>query len=368
MVSMDLTPAFSKNNVPVVFASDDKYVFYLSVVLASLKGHSDINSNYDIVVLSFNISEGNKTVLRLMFGSCPNFSLRFIEVEEFFKNHEFFIDRYLSLSTYSRLFIPEIFSKYQKVVYLDSDLVLNADVKELYDIDLKDKCLLACRDLGFVSGTIRKDKFFGDNYAVNQLHIDNYFEYFNAGVLVFNVEAIKKQGKDKVFFDKLRELKKPIFHDQDVLNASCYGSVAFIENMWNFSFYPDEEIRALSEDFKKLYKEAAENPKIVHFVGFEKPWHSFQKPFAFLWWCWARKSPFYELILKKNEASLSDIDFEKREYFVRLFGYVPFGRVTVQNNKIKYLIWKIPVFKLKRNKQSRQIFLFNIPCFKVILK
>ncbi len=368
MVSIDLTPAFSKNNVPVVFASDDKYIPYLSVVLASLKGHADIKSNYDIVVLSFNISEGNKNILHFMLASSPNFSLRFVEVEELFKNHEFFLDRYLSLSTYSRLFIPEIFSKYQKVVYLDCDIVLNADVKELYDIDLKDKCLLACRDLGFISGTIRKDKFFGDNYAINQLHIDQYVEYFNAGVLVFNIEEIKKQAKDRLFFEKLKELEKPIFHDQDVLNASCYGSVAFVANMWNFSYYVDEETRALPEEFKKLYEEAEKNPKIVHFVGSEKPWHNFQKAFAFLWWYWARKCPFYELILKENEALLRDSCFEKKEYFVKLFGCVPFGQVIVQNDKIKYLIWKIPVFKLKRKGQYRQIFFFNLPCFKITLK
>ncbi len=90
MVSIDLTPAFSKNNVPVVFASDDKYIPYLSVVLASLKGHADIKSNYDIVVLSFNISEGNKNILHFMLASSPNFSLRFLRLRNFLKITSFF--------------------------------------------------------------------------------------------------------------------------------------------------------------------------------------------------------------------------------------------------------------------------------------
>ena len=209
MSQAKLNPAFKENNIPVVFATDDKYLPYLAVTLASLKAHASPAYCYDLVVLCLGVSQKNKTLLSSMFEEVSNFSLRFVEMDDFFAGNSFFIDKYLSLSTYSRLFIAQIFARYQKVIYLDCDLLINADIREMFDIELEDKLLLCCRDFGFASGTIRKSPIFGDRYAETKLKIDNFLDYFNAGVLVFNVQAIRKQGIDKILLENVKHAHLP---------------------------------------------------------------------------------------------------------------------------------------------------------------
>ena len=365
MFQTELNPAFKENNVPVVFATDDKYFPYLAVTLASLKAHASPAYCYDLVVLCLGVSQKNKTLLSSMFEEVSNFSLRFVEMDDFFAGNSFFIDKYLSLSTYSRLFIAQIFARYQKVIYLDCDLLINADIREMFDIELGDKLLLCCRDFGFASGTIRKSPIFGDRYAETKLKIDNFLDYFNAGVLVFNVQAIRKQGIDKILLENVKEIEKPLFHDQDILNATCYRKVVFLPYVWNFIANDVAKLKCLPEDYQKEYELSEKNPKIIHFAGRVKPWQSKKIPFSSLWWMYARQCPFFERILEDNEASLYNSGFKVKKYQFKILGFIVLGHVVVEVKKTTYFWWKIPVLRIKRKDGVVRMSLFGLELLKI---
>ena len=59
-------------------------------------------------------------------------------------------------------------------------------------------------------------------------------QYFQAGILVFNVSQMREENLTQVFLKKIEEIKNPICHDQDILNTSCYGKVLYISQKWNF--------------------------------------------------------------------------------------------------------------------------------------
>ena len=94
--------------------------------------------------------------------------------------------------------IPEI---PYKVIYLDTDTVVNGDLKELFKIDISNYELAAVKDL------------------YNWLNPNRWKvkKYFNSGVLLLNMKEIRKTK----LFKKSRELvanKKMISPDQDALN------------------------------------------------------------------------------------------------------------------------------------------------------
>jgi lipopolysaccharide biosynthesis glycosyltransferase len=70
-----------------------------------------------------------------------NISIKFIDIKPFLKNVDlstFGLRLYFIMSAYYRLFLLKIFSSYDKLIYLDSDMLVLKDVKELFDIDVGD--------------------------------------------------------------------------------------------------------------------------------------------------------------------------------------------------------------------------------------
>ncbi|MCV5307518.1 glycosyl transferase, partial [Escherichia coli] len=58
-----------------------------------------------------------------------------------------------SASTYARLFIPQLFREYKKVVFIDSDTVVKADLATLLDVEIGTNLVAAVKDIvmeGFV--------------------------------------------------------------------------------------------------------------------------------------------------------------------------------------------------------------------------
>ena len=107
---------------------------------------------------------------------------------------------------------------------------------------------------------------------------------------------------------KLKELKKPKYNDQDVLNCVCEDKVKFIDDAWNVECdFRKRNIPNLSEilteDECKRFYNATKNIKFLHYWGLDKPWHEPSKTNADYFWKYARLTPFYEEILYKNVIS-----------------------------------------------------------------
>lgn len=121
-----LNPVFD-SAVPVVISFDDNYAISGGALINSIIRHADKNKNYDIVVLENKVSYLNKTRLINLTSAHPNISLRFFDVNAFTEINSVHTRAHFSASTYARLFIPQLFRRYDKVVFIDSDTVVKAD-------------------------------------------------------------------------------------------------------------------------------------------------------------------------------------------------------------------------------------------------
>lgn len=124
-------------------------------------------------------------------------------------------------------------------------------------------------------------------------------------------------------YEKLLNLcknKKFLFRDQDILNIAFQGNINLIDNEWNcFSLDKNFVINAPVK-FYKNYENAFKNPSIVHYTKKNLPTLNSHTSLDIYFWKYARKSIFYEEILK-------DICFRKN--------------TTKKNDKLKNRIVKI---------------------------
>ena len=303
-IDVDYIPRLADNAIPVIYSANDAYVPYLAVSIQSLISHSNDSNVYEIIVLESSISEANKKILLTM--ERPNVSIRFFNVKSFVSKYNFFINRYFSVETYYRIFIADICSQYDKVVYLDCDILVRSDIADLYNINMGKKVIMATNDIVSYPARTKNYKIYDiyrKDYTKNILKMPDTTQYFQAGILVFNVSQMREENLTQVFLKKIEEIKNPICHDQDILNTSCYGKVLYISQKWNFyNFFNEESLKSnyirgrfndIPKDLQGDYLSAQKDPKLVHFAGNQKVWFSKHLSFGNEWWQCAKKTPFY---------------------------------------------------------------------------
>lgn len=309
----NLQPHFKdKKSNAIVFSFNDEYCKYFAVTLQSIISNSSKNDNYDIIIFSSYISENNKKLLYKMLPK--NFNLRFFDVlsyiQTYFNTLELKIIKYWSIDVYFRLFIPLLMNSFERVLYLDSDIIVDCNLNELFNIDFDGKEILAVKDtytqmVNFPENYERLD------YIKNEMKMSNEKNYFNSGMIMFNTSLINtsefRQKLIKSF--EINNLHSP---DQDILNMIFENKVHFLELKWNLLMghfiYNSNFMQLVKQKDKQEYQNALDNPKIIHFTSPRKPWN-YQLALHFeKYWEYARITPFYEEILytmNKNTIAAS---------------------------------------------------------------
>lgn len=182
--------------------------------------------------------------------------------------------------TLFRLLIPQLLD-IPKIIYLDCDVVVNMDLRELWTADIGGSALGAVRDvwsIGYMDGEKIPWRL---SLAWNALGIASD-GYFNAGVLIMDLNKIRAGydflGEVGEFY---RKYKKMItLADQDCLNYIFGGDVAFLDEKFNRINIPKED-----------GNEALVS--IWHMAGGAKPWAFYTRPgIDELYWRYLARTPY----------------------------------------------------------------------------
>jgi len=269
--------------IPVFYAIDDNYIPFLHVSLLSLKDNSSEDKDYKIFVLHSGVKkEHEKHILEL---SESRFSIEFVDVADKINalSGNLELRDYYTFTTYYRIFIAGMFPEYDKAVYLDSDTIVLTDVADLFDTDLKDSLIA-----GIPDGAVSVIPPFME-YTKKVLGIDGN-RYFNAGIIVMNLKKFREEDFYAGFNDLLSKYKFRVAQDQDYLNVLCKDRVVYLPEEWNVM--PVRSVKA----------KEVKNPKIIHYNLTSKPWHYKDLMYEDYFWDYAKKSVFYDYIIKTREA------------------------------------------------------------------
>ena len=129
--------------IPIFFAVDDGYCPFLAVAIQSMIDNSSPENHYSIKVLNTDISRENKN--KISKYKRENISIEFVDLNYYIRKvkDKLYTRDYYSKTTYFRLFIPNLYPQYDKVLYLDSDIVILDDIANLFDTDLGDNLVAA---------------------------------------------------------------------------------------------------------------------------------------------------------------------------------------------------------------------------------
>lgn len=158
---------------------------------------------------------------------------------------------YITSETYFRYILPEILPNEDKVLYIDGDTIINADISEIFDCDINGYFCAGVRDI-----LVDNDSDYKKLIGVSGL-------YVNAGVLLFNLNEIRNSNVVQELFDISRK-KQLKFQDQDAINIAFNGKIKEIDCIYNFK-----------RTHQKLFPQKVKDAKIIHYVGPNKPWKKF---------------------------------------------------------------------------------------------
>lgn len=305
-----LEPVY-EDGVPVVLSANDCFAPYLDIMIRSMIANASPNRNYDLIVLYNDISERNRNLIAMGARGKKNISIRFIRVCEYFDASKLFVDQHLSVETYYRLIIPEIMPNYHKILYLDCDMVADHDVAELYDMDLKGAIIGAGKDID-VAGQVNLNQNDWKKYATETLGLDCAFDYFQAGVLILDLDGLRKTATSEEMI-QMALTHSFRCHDQDILNIICKNKVTYLPQQWNTLMNWQEPGRSRMQILKMAprqlfeeYSKARKCPYLIHFAGYQKPWDVVDCDFAEYFWEYAKLSPYYPMLLRRIKRCFDD--------------------------------------------------------------
>ena len=289
--------------IPIFFASDDNYVPFLAVSIKSLLDNASKDYYYNIYILTEGISRANEE--RLKRYETENSEIVFVDLSS---NIAKIRDRlsstlrdYYTESIFYRIFIAALYPEYSKAIYLDCDIVVLGDISEFYNINLGDNILGAITD-----DVIATNEDFR-NYAKYGIGVD-YTKYFNSGVLVMNLDEYRKEKIQQRFvYLLIKHNFETAAPDQDYLNVLCYDKVRYIDKSWDKMPVGDDYDGALN---------------LIHYNNFRKPWYYDDVPYGEYFWEYAKKTDYYEDILKIKS------EFTPEKHQAKLDGAVKLVELT----------------------------------------
>ena len=252
------TPNFLSMTIHLACNIDSAFVQHCVVTLVSIFENNRDNKVCAHIIAA-GLSENEKQILTKLAQDYNN------EIKFYFPDKDILQDfsikafrRRISMATYYRCLLSDILPEsVDRVLYLDCDIVVRGNLMPFYSLEFKDKAVAVVEDLGY-----------DEDERYIQLGYDKKLSYFNAGVLLVNLDAWRKDNvpqKCKDFFRKYPERIK--FNDQDLLNIILRNSKLHVDETWNMqdAFYR-------TKNTKKINPESLNNPMIVHYTN-RKPWN-----------------------------------------------------------------------------------------------
>ena len=285
--------------IPIFFAVDDGYVPFLAVALQSIIENSSKEYFYSIKILYTNIEEENKK--KILKYERENIKIEFVDLNYYIEDvkDKLYTRDYYTKTTYFRLFIPNLYPQYDKAIYLDSDIVVLGDIAKLYNEDIGDNLVAAVPD-----NVIQTNKVFQD-YVERVVGIATYKNYFNAGMLLMNLDEMRKFDFQNKFLYLLGTVKFAVVQDQDYLNRLCKGRTKLLDKGWDKMPIPTDEIEE-------------KDIKLIHYNLTYKPWHFENVLYENFFWNYAKKTEYYDEIQELKNKYTDEERFRDLEQYENL--------------------------------------------------
>lgn len=249
-------------SVVVACAANRSYALPLAVMLRSAAGHLGDGRRLAAFVVDDGIPPDDKQ--RVADSMPVNASVSWIRpVRDNFDGLPLW--GRMPITTYDKLMVADFLpADIHRVIWLDCDMLVLADLGELWTRSFGDASTLAVQD---ALVPLVSSRFGVGGYT--EMGIDPRAPYFNAGMMVIDVDAWRRDDVSGGGLEYLRKFGDSVFFwDQEALNATLAGRWSALEPRWNWSATLDR----LSIPSDRSHKPESGKARVVHFNGSLKPW------------------------------------------------------------------------------------------------
>lgn len=254
----------------IVYTCDNNYVWLMGISMISLFENNFECSEIIIFLLGDEISSENKINLKQI---CKKYN-RIINITDIpdLDIPKNLCNQRWPKSAYTRLFAGELLpNDIEKVLYLDCDTIINGSLSELWDINISNYIVYGVKDC--ISKMYKKN-----------IGLGKFDPYINAGVLLINIEKLRKINISDRINEFLQKYSKIMnYSDQDVLNGVLYSSVSTLAAKYNVMtitlMYEYKEVLAMRHPTnyysRNEIEKAKNDPIIIHFttcMTITRPW------------------------------------------------------------------------------------------------
>ena len=245
--------------INILVTMDENYIPYLNVMLTSLL-HSNPESCFDVYLLHSSIREEAVTQTRQILGRKHNLIL--IYAGNMGLEDAPTTARY-PLEIYYRIFAARYLPRnLDRILYLDPDIIVNGNLQHLYGLSLDDYYFAAASHIGKALTAVNSIR----------LNMEEDSPYINSGVMLMNLERLRREQKYEDVFEFIEKRKKLLMlPDQDII-SSLYGSKIYALDPFRYNM--TERLYQMHKPFEKelTLDWVRTNSVIIHYCGRNKPW------------------------------------------------------------------------------------------------
>jgi lipopolysaccharide biosynthesis glycosyltransferase len=286
--------------------SDSNYIMPTSVAIASLLSNSTSREVIYVHMFDFGLNRRDREILRSLADIKP-FNIDFIHFAQD-RVRDLKVCKSWPYGIFAKYFIPLESKKYNiaKAIWLDSDTVVNGNIRELYDINLRDN---------YIAGS---PQIISTLLAIPLVQ-ECESPIFNAGVLLFNCKKMNEDGMlEKLLAATIKLQDKVIGIDEEAFHKVIGNNSIILpfkynwrESLCMFQIFlkvfrdvtNDERLPVVTRMFKLMQIKMDEYGKsssdgidtLIQHYCFTKPWKLGQgSEYSYLWYRYLKLTPFYD--------------------------------------------------------------------------
>lgn len=207
--------------------------------------------------------------------------------------------RDISAGTYLRLALPGLLPEADRILYMDADVLVRDSLSPLWETPMEGMALAA------VKGAVNLSDKWEWNSGRPYWHLLSEMKggYINAGVTLLNLTEVRKRGLSERWHELTGE--KFYYQDQDILNITCQGAIAYLPPKYNrLAYLEDKDFEQFVTEgiyTREEEREALQSPAIIHYAG-DKPWKRYDTNLGSLWWDYVNAQPDLKDLFDEEKA------------------------------------------------------------------
>lgn len=246
---------FAKEPITLLVTSDRLYLKHAAVMLASAARAAG-NDQVEVYFMPQGVSDSDVEVFRKVVEKHVS-AFHLVNPPPGKYNPPTDGHAHVSTAAFGKIILPnELPSSVKRAIYMDGDMVVLKNLRDLIETDLEGNVVGAVENPGY-------DKW-------DRTGISPESGYFNSGLILIDVDRWKEGNYTERVFDCLRQLSGiRTTADQEGLNLAFNRGWKHLDKGWNHQTH----VSPLTTT--KADVEA--NAKVIHYTGSPKPWH-FPRP------------------------------------------------------------------------------------------